>query len=239
MGYNGWTLYDEVTLVIKDESCNRYRYKYPQAFVVNTKDKKQLETARKWGTEVVPKRDKNGDYIEDTSGKHVYETLKPTEVTLKNSGFNLTLYDTAGSSSQGGKLSFWNCLIEHEEHNIKCIIGIDSNLLLNVLLQNKFDNGKCLDTLSFARCSGSVGLLNENMKEYKEALKDNETKKSLSKGKTNKYQIGHIYSTLTKDDYYFGSLYTCINIDRHTKYELSGDIVNLDIFADGNHQDIY
>ena len=49
MDYKGWTLYDEITLVIKKEK-NQYRgYEFPQAYIVNPKDKKQLQTAINWG----------------------------------------------------------------------------------------------------------------------------------------------------------------------------------------------
>ena len=47
--YTGWTLLDEVTLVIKKKD-NSFKYGYNQGFLVNPKDKKQLERAIKWGT---------------------------------------------------------------------------------------------------------------------------------------------------------------------------------------------
>lgn len=216
MEYNGWTLYDEVTLVIKKE--NSYKYKeYPQGYVVNPKDKKQLNTAINWGRIRHYKKDKNGEYIVDSKGNSICDILEPEIITVKNEGFKLTLLDCANGSYQGGKLSFWNCLIKNKE--VECVVGIDSKLLLNVLLQNNFTHGTCEKELKFARCSGGVGLLNENMTEYKEALKDMESKRNINKNKTSKWREGHNYITLTKDDTYLGKLYCPISIDVKHSYE--------------------
>lgn len=225
MEYKGWTLYDEVIIVIKKE--NSYRYKeYPQGYVVNPKDKKQLSTAIRWGTVNHYKKDENGEYIRDSKNNRIYDVIKPEIITIKNEGFKLTLLDSANSSYNGGKQSFWNCLVENK--NIKCIVGIDSKLLLNVLLQNNFYNGTCEKELRFARCSGGVGLLNANMIEYKEAIRDMESKRNINKGKTSKWKEGHNYITLTQDDTYLGKLYMPINIDiKHSYAYLSNNTIDV------------
>lgn len=226
--YTGWSLYDTVTLVIKDTRC-KHKYGAPQAFVVNPKDKKQLNTAMNWGSAYISKLDANGNIQKDSRGNTIYETVDPTVKNTDNKGFKLTLLETAGNSSQGGKLSFWNCLIEKEEDDIKCVVGIDSNLLLAVLLQNTFINGACQNTLSFARCSGGVGLLNEDMQEYKDAIRDEQLKKSLSTGKTTKYQVGKNYITLTQDETYLGKVYRVMSIESQSNYGHSNRRCNISI----------
>ena len=215
MDYKGWTLYDEITLVIKKEK-NQYRgYEFPQAYIVNPKDKKQLQTAINWGKYKEYKKDENGEYIRDAKGNIVCDEILPDIITVKNSGFGITLLDYAHNSSQGGKLSFWNCIIEHKKHNIKCIVGIASDLLLTLLIQNKFNYGKCDATVMFARKSGSIGVLTPDMIEYADALKDMQSKKDINKGKTSKWQIGCNYKTLTIDELYFGKVYSILDSNRN------------------------
>lgn len=198
MEYQGWTLYDEVTLVIRTElTCG---YKYPQAYVVDTKNKKQLETATNWGNRY--------NYEKDEKTGEVTKTVIPPIIkTVKNDGFTIELLDSANGSYQGGKLSFWNCLITKESDDIKCVVGINVDLLLTLLLQNNFIKGKCENSVQFARKQGNVGVLTEEMVEYKEALKDMQSKKDINKKKTSKWEIGRNYKTLTIDETYLGTLY--------------------------------
>ena len=202
--YNGWNILDNITLVIKQEKHPRYGY--PQGYVVDPRNKKQLDTAKNWGTDT--------KYIKVDDLKNKYDTvvLEPNIVTIENKGFTIELLDSANSSSQGGKLSFWNCLIKHLETGLECVIGIDSNLLLTFLLQNTLVNGKCNSEVILARKSGSVGVLTKNMVEYREALNDAQIKKDISKKKTSKWQIGKSYVTLTIDEIYLGELYKPFNM---------------------------
>lgn len=202
--YNGWNILDNITLVIKQEKHPRYGY--PQGYVVDPRNKKQLDTAKNWGTDT--------KYIKVDDLKNKYDTvvLEPNIVTIENKGFTIELLDSANSSSQGGKLSSWNCLIKHLETGLECVIGIDSNLLLTFLLQNTLVNGKCNSEVILARKSGSVGVLTKNMVEYREALNDTQIKKAISKKKTSKWQIGKSYVTLTIDEIYLGELYKPFNM---------------------------
>ena len=216
MDYNGWTLYDEIILVIKDEKYRYGKYEYPQAYVVNNKDKKQLNSALNWGRVKQYQYDESGKPIKDEKGYTQYIILEPKQVVLKNEGFTVELLDSAGSSTQGGKLSFWNCLISHED--IKCVVGINADILLDALLQNTFINGKCKNTFSFARKSGNVGILSNNMKEYQQAIEDMQAKKNIGKGKTTKWQIGRNYKTLTYNDTYLGKVYKPLKVKSESNY---------------------
>lgn len=219
MNYTKWTLYDEITLVIKNKLSKYSSYEYPQAYVVDPKDKKQLKNAINWGREKqYLYKDNMGvrESITDENGNLKYEILEPDVVTLKNSEFNLELLDSANGSCQGGKLSFWNCLISHGD--IKCVVGINADILLEVLLQNDFKHGKCDATFSFARKAGNVGLLNNTMKEYTAALRDMQAKVDINKKKTTKWQKGHNYVTLTIDEMYFGKVYSLLATTNNPNY---------------------
>lgn len=224
--YNGWTLYDKVTLVLN--SRETHNNKYRKAYVANSADKGQLATAIKWGRSRAAVKDKDGNYIVDKDGHTVYETLEPEIIETDNKDFKVTLLNSAGRSTQGGKLSFWNCLVEKGK-DIKCVIGINSELLLTLMLNSTMTNGKCDKKLMFARQAGATGLLHEEMKEYKEALADMQKKADMNKGKTSKWQLGHSYKTLTSEDVYIGDIYKPIDIKANYDIGWAGKTLDIDI----------
>lgn len=195
MEYNGWSLFDKVLLIcrkpIKDDIY--------QAYLCDPKNKKQIENARFWG--------KSTDYGEYDWNTRTYPNKKEypaVEFEFENKDFEFELYDSAGGSSQGGKLSFWNCLVKKDNKTFK--IGINADLLLNLLVSSDFKNGKCEKLVSFARRNGGVGVLHDGMQEYQLALQDMESKQKV-KRKTSKHVIGHNYVTLTEDNIYLGDFY--------------------------------
>lgn len=202
--YTGWNLFDKVIIVARqrhyyDWDTRKYVVEGWQGYIVDPSNKKMLENARSWG-----KWTEYGPYI---SGKG-YEWTKehePEEFTFDNNGFTLELVDCAENSSQGGKLSFWNCNITKDGHTF--LVGIAANLLLDVLKHNTFIDGKCQTSLMFARCKGGVGMLSENMESYQQALADMQLKKKVNSGKTSKHKLGHIYNTLTESHAYLADLY--------------------------------
>lgn len=209
MEYSGWNLYDNVTIVIRP--YNHREYNLPQAYIVDPKNKKQFESAIHWGEE------RRYNRIEGTAN-YEYVTTDPIIKTVKNEGFEIELIDAANESYQGGKLSFWNCLVTHDKEDIKCVVGINADILLTLLLQNTFINGKCNNKVRFARKQGNVGVISDNMKEYTEALKDMQSKKDVTKKKTSKWEVGKSYITLTLDETFLGKLYKPFNIE----YNYSG-----------------
>lgn len=208
-GYTGWKLFDKVTIVAK--RMLTYDYKTGdtidtgdvQGYLVDPTNKKQLETARSWGTrnEYIYGQDENGRTILTDTIVH-----KPEEYTYDNDGFTLALHNSAGGSSQGGKLSFWNCWITAPDGH-KFLIGIAADLLLDVLKSTTVVNGVVQDKLMFARCNGGVGMLSKSMDSYKNAVNDMTIKNKMSKGRTSKHQIGHVYETTTEKNIYFGKFY--------------------------------
>lgn len=109
--YVSWRLFDEVIIVVNS---------FGQGYVVDPDNKKQLETAMRWA--------------EKSSDK------APEVIRTANKDFELSLYDCAGHSSCGGKLSFWNCKIEKDGKYY--IIGINTDSLLSLMKHSTFVNGK-------------------------------------------------------------------------------------------------
>lgn len=206
-GYCGWNLFDKVSIITKE---NTYRG-ITQGYVVDSNNKKSLQSAIKWGQETKCKFDANGDVLLDEKGHTVYEITDPEIVETDNEGFKVSLYDCAGASSQGGKLSFWNCKIEKDGREY--IVGISTDLLLDLLKQSTFVNGTCTEEVIFARNDGGLGLLTKTMPEYKQAITDMQLRKELKQKKTLKWQVGYEYSTLCKTDIYLGAVYEPIIID--------------------------
>lgn len=205
--YKGWKVPEEVIIVAKecrvlDTKSGTYltEGKY-QGYVVDANNKDMLASAHNWAkwTEYIQPYDP-----ETRTYKEVIEHVG-VEHRFKNEGFTLELLESADSSSQGGKLSFWNCKISKDGKEF--IIGIASDFLLEILLHNDFIKGVCQSTLSFARCKGGVGMMNKSMPSYQQFLKDEELRNSMKKGKTKKREPGHLYSTLTGGDVYFSTFY--------------------------------
>ena len=207
-GYTGWKLFDKVTIVAK--KILAYDYKTGettdtgnvQGYLVDPTNKKQLEAARNWGTNYKP-------IYKEVDGKRQFvdkEIIEPDEYTYDNDGFTLELHNSAGGSSQGGKLSFWNCWITAPDGH-RFLVGIAADLLLDVLKSSTVINGVVQDKLMFARCNGGVGMLSKSMDSYKNAVNDMAIKKKMSSGKTKKVIPGHIYETTTEQNIYVGKMY--------------------------------
>ena len=97
-------------MIIVDEKCIFVISSYQtidgisQAYLVATSDfSKSLETAKNWAS----KR----EWDSETRGYKYIDTYEIYETDNKD--FEIFIYDSAGYSSQGGKLSFWNCLIRN------------------------------------------------------------------------------------------------------------------------------
>lgn len=207
--YTGWKLFDKVTIVAKRMLAYDYKTGSTtdtgdvQGYLVDPSNKKQLENARQWGTVTT------WEYFTDEEGRRSVRDkieYKPEEYTYDNDGFTLELHNSAGGSSQGGKLSFWNCWITAPDGH-RFLIGIAADLLLDVLKSSTVVNGVVQDKLMFARHSGGVGMLNKSMDSYKNAVKDMAIKQTMSKGKTSKHQVGHVYVTATEQNIYVGKFY--------------------------------
>ena len=205
--YKGWKIPEEVIIVAKDcrvWDTSKMAYTADstyQGYVVDANNKEMLASAHNWAkwTEYVPPYNRETHTYKDVI-EHV-----GIEHRFKNEGFTLELLQSASGSSQGGKLSFWNCKISKDGKEF--IIGIASDFLLEILLYNDFIKGVCQKTLSFARCKGGVGMTTKDMPIYQQFLVDEEKRNKVKKGKTKKREMGHLYSALTGGNVHFGKFY--------------------------------
>lgn len=227
MDYQGYKLVDKIMLVCRDISehedsfCrNHYSKNSYQAYLVDPSNKKQLESARHWAkwTEYGPSR-KN----EETGRwEREYEIVhEPVEFEFENNGFELELLDCAGGSSQGGKLSFWNCVVTRDEHRF--VIGINSDMLLDLLKSASFDRGKCQSPLIFITQKGKVGMTVEGSDTYRQCLQDKELLNSINTAKTSKFTFGDLISTATINEVYLGTItqYYVFDIGQNSSYSFS------------------
>jgi hypothetical protein len=208
MDYQGYKLLDQIMLVCRDEAEHKdshgvNRSGCYQAYLVDPSNKKQLESARYWAkwTEYGPsfKNEETGKWEREYEIPH-----DPVEFTFENNGFELELKDCAGGSSQGGKLSFWNCLVSKDSKTF--MIGINSDMLLDLLKNASFDKGKCQSPLIFITQKGKVGMTVKDSETYQQCVKDRELLGNLKKTQTSKFTFGDRVSTATINDVYLGTI---------------------------------
>lgn len=208
MDYQGYKLLDQIILVCRDKAEHEDSHGVNnsdcyQAYLVDPSNKKQLNSARDWAkwTEYGPsfKNEETGKWERGYEIKH-----EPVEFTFDNSGFELELKDCAGGSSQGGKLSFWNCLVTKD--NKTFMIGINSDMLLDLLKNASFDKGKCQSSLIFITQKGKVGMTIKDSDTYQQCIKDRELMSTFKKTQTSKFTFGDLVSTATINDVYLGTI---------------------------------
>lgn len=231
MDYQGYRLIDKIMLICRDkatheDSCAVNRSGCYQAYLVDPSNKKQLESARHWAkwTEYGP------SFIDKETGKRGHEYVikhEPVEFTFDNNGFTLELKDCAGGSSQGGKLSFWNCLVTKD--NKTFMIGINSDMLLDLLKNASFEKGKCQSPLIFITQKGKVGMTVKDSETYQQCIKDNELRSTLKKTQTSKFSFGDKVSTATINEVYLGTITKYYKFDPGEQYMNYHYMKNFDI----------
>jgi hypothetical protein len=203
--YVGYSLFDKVIIVAKQRLkyeweggvCNTIALDEWQGYVVDPSNKSMLKSALEWGRQTKSIYE-NGKFSRS-------EEIPPEQFEFDNRDWTLELLRVAEGSSQGGKLSFWTCKLTKGDKTFE--VGINADLLLDVLKSHTFHNGKCVGSLMFARCKGGVGLLSEDMEEYKQALADMQKKKDIKNKKTSKHIVGHAYSALQEVQAYVGDVW--------------------------------
>jgi len=200
MEYSGWKQINKVKIVYstkeKWHSVEFNGKKYKKAYIVESGTtkacQKSLAAATHWAESYDWNNGEKRNYIE------------PTIVETDNSDFSFQIVSAADNSwSQGGKLSFWMCLMEKDGIE-PFAVGINSDLLANLILESTVYKGAVKEKVFFARKNGQLGVLHEAMPSYQKLLKDQQLKKNITKGKTSKWKIGYTYNTLTQSDTMFG-----------------------------------
>lgn len=210
MDYEGYKLVDKVVIFAKDIEAD-----YLPAFVADPSNKSQVKNAKDWAT-----YRKYGHYNKELDKIERSKEIEGLQFEFDNSGFSLSLLDCAGYSSQGGKLSFWNCIIEKDNRKFK--IGINTNLLLDVLKESTFEKGVCKEPVCFVSKNGQTGVCIENGEIYKHAKKDMELKDYLKKSQTTKYKYGDHVCTATLDEIYLGKMYKYYDVVSNKDYRWGG-----------------
>lgn len=192
MTYNGWKMMDKIDVAIKT-TPSKWTF---TGYVVENGDKKALESAKDWARDREYDREKR-EYTK------VYE---PDVHTFENGDFTVKILQSAGGSSQGGRVSFLAC--EVEKDGIKFVIGVNDELLVDLIRNSHIDLGVIKEKVMFVRKGGRPGFIHEGMDAYKEAMADMKTKLDLKKAKkTKKWEIGGVYSTLTQTDVCLGEVF--------------------------------
>lgn len=190
-----------ILILTKPLSCYRGT-DFHQGFVVVPSNINQYKSALNWAQEV--------DYDKLTQYRTVYE---PNEYLTYNEGFTVSLMSAADPSSQGGKVSFWNCLVEKDGNQF--VIGIGQDNLLSAIKQSNLVNGKFTCTFSLGKNGALAYLVNEQMEEWKTSEIEGVTTKK--KPKTIKWQAGHSYKTITQNNLYLGDIYDWLEISSEHK----------------------
>lgn len=195
MDYEGYKLVDKVVIFAKNIEAD-----YLPAFVADPLNKSQVKNAKEWA-----RCKEYSPYNKELDKFELLKEIEGLQFNFDNSGFRLSLLDCAGHSSQGGKLSFWNCIIEKESKKFK--IGINTNLLLDVLKEGTFEKGVCKENVCFVSKNGQTGVCIENGEIYKHALKDMQLKQNVKNQQTTHYKFGDCVRTVTLNEIYLGKMY--------------------------------
>ncbi|MBP5467704.1 MAG: hypothetical protein J6Z11_00500 [Candidatus Riflebacteria bacterium] len=236
MDYKGIKIYNKITIVEKtrttEEAYNWRGRTVNQGYVVDQGNKKMLDTALHWAEwtyydqSLINKyweiRNKAGyDSKEAKEAEANYEAtrkeMKGVVHEYDNGSFTITLSESADRSSQGGKLSFWNCIITAPDGN-SFLVGINSELLLHLLMSTTFINGTCQEKIWLGRIGGNqVGVFTEAMEDFKQAKLDEEQRNAVKKA-NNKYIPGDIVGTLKEKQLYLGSVYKYYSFEQGYRY---------------------
>lgn len=196
---------DKQIIIVEKHLGQRDEYNnesIPQGYIVNIDNKKMLDTALSWAkTYEYPRDETTGKYLVDEEGHTVTIIHEGIVHTYENGLFEFTVHDSADRSSQGGKLSFWTAVIKAPD-NKEFRIGINADILLDLIKNNDFLNGVCQNKVWLGRIKGSqVGAFTANMPDFKQAIVDEQIRNTKP---TVKYEIGDILKTKTETLIYMG-----------------------------------
>ena len=193
-----------------------------QAYVVDKGNSKMLKNALNWASTSLRKKDENGEYIkipnECRPDYPDYDWYKVDGIQheYKNGNFQIELLEAADGSSQGGKLSFWNCKLITPD-NKEFSVGINSELLIDILKHNTWVDGRCQNkNIWLGRVKGTqVGVFTKNLENFKQALED---EKQRTAKKSSSYKPGMVVKTLTNTNAYAGELYKLYDVKYDSSY---------------------
>lgn len=181
--YNNWKMMDKIAVAVRTGDKN---YNGFTGYVVDHDDEKALDAAKGWA------RTQTWDSVK----REHTETHEPEVHVFENEGFTVTILNSAGGSSQGGRLSFWQCKVEKD--GVEFVIGVNDAVLADLIRSSEIKNGVVQEKVMFARKAGQPGFIHEGMESYKEAVADTERKEKFKTAKkTSKWEQGGVYQSLT------------------------------------------
>lgn len=183
--YKGLNIPEKI-IIVRSNTANSDGYY--QGYVVDADNEEALQHAKYWA---------QGYYV-----KGIDVQPEPMIYTYENGHFQVQLYDAAEDSWGQGKLSFWNCIITAPDE-MQFKIGINSELLLDLMLNNDMKQGKLSGYAYFGKQKGNTGLFTENMSSFEQAKKDKEQRAQVKK-RTIQYSIGDVVGSLKYKYIYMG-----------------------------------
>lgn len=193
MAYNSWKMMDKLSVAVRTGEDS---YRGFTGYIVDHGDEEALKKAKDWA------RTQTWDSVQR---KHI-ATHEPDVHHFDNEGFTARIVESAGGSSQGGRLSFW--AVEIEKDGVKFTIGVNDAVLADLIRSSTIVNGEVKEKVMFARRAGQPGLIHEGMESYKEAVSDMQHKADMkSMKKTKKWEAGGIYQSITQTSICLGEVW--------------------------------
>lgn len=197
-----WQTADKIKIVFNnyDYTITHKGKKYPMAFVVVNDT--QLNTAIEWA--------------DDGEGKKV------KIIETENKDFTFSLANAPERSySQGGKLSFCNCIVE-KEGIPSFAIGINTEYLFENIFETTLINGVFQDKVIFAKQHNNTGAIVVGSSIYNEVMADNIIREKVKTGKKTKAWIrGSVYATPTISDLYLGEFNSQLEFDYKNRFTIN------------------
>lgn len=196
MAYKGWKLMDKVGVAVCSRKPETWRGKEQfDGYIFEAGDEKSKENATEWARRYDNRYDKDKVIVHEPN-VHIFD----------NEGFTVTILDSAGGSSQGGRLSFWKCRVEKD--GVEFVVGVNDAILADLIRNSDIEKGTVKQKLMFARRGGQPGFIHERMEAYTEATADMKKKAEMKTAKkTSKWELGGVYSTLTQADICLGEVW--------------------------------
>ena len=195
MAYNYWKMMDKVGVAVCSQQSWRSKETF-DGYIFEADDGKARKTAEDWATSYENRHDNDKETIVHAPNVHIFD----------NRGFTVTILDSAGGSSQGGRLSFWTCKVEKD--GVTFIVGVNDAILADLIRHSDIKNGTVQQKVMFARRGGQPGFIHKDMEAYQEAMADMKKKAEMKTAKkTSKWEIGGVYSTLTQKSICIGEMW--------------------------------
>lgn len=160
-------------------------YSINQAFVADSANTDRLNTGRDWAK----------------------FSKKCIEYTYKNENLTLTTLNGPQYSSNGGKLSFCNCIITAPDGK-QFLVGINTEYLFDLFKECTVEKGTIKEKLMFVFDKNRTFMVFKDSQMYNNIIDKNLISKNYNNlPKTTKRKFGYIYSSKTKSSVYLGSYY--------------------------------